>query len=76
MILLQAGELDSCIYNSARMYKKIFDYKENNLQNEKSLQNDGGGMSLRWTKSDTFIFVNTGLLYTKCLLLKDKEEYK
>jgi hypothetical protein len=71
MILLHAGDIDSCMYNAERMYKRIFDFKESNLQNEK-LANDGGGnMSLRWNKSDTYHFVNVGLILVKCLLLQD-----
>ena len=76
MILLHAGEVDSCLYNSERMYKRIFDFKESNLQNEK-LANDGGGnMSLRWNKSDTYHFVNVGLVLVKCLLLKSVDLHR
>ena len=69
MILLGCGDIESCKWNAQRMYKKIFTYKENNLQNEKTAVDGGGLMSMRWSKSDTFSFVNISLIYVKCMLI-------
>jgi len=35
MILLASGEIESCKWNAARMYKKIFEHKERILKDEK-----------------------------------------
>ena len=73
MILLAAGEVESCKWNAHRLYQKIFEQKEAWLSIEKG-QAEGGNPNFRWTKQDTFVFVNIGLLYVKCLMMSDDKE--
>jgi len=40
MILMANGDIDSCLWNVQRMYKKINDYKDNILNEKTAL--DGG----------------------------------
>jgi hypothetical protein len=72
MILLASGELESCLWNVQRMYKKINDYKEN-IMNEKSAIDGGTQMPMRWQKNESIYYVNTCLIYVKCMLMLDIE---
>lgn len=70
MILMASGDLKSCLYNASNLFKKVQAQMKKNLTEEKS-KVDGMGQ-LKWTKSETFYFVNISFIYIKCLLLTDK----
>lgn len=67
MLLLASGDVKSCAYNSKILYNKFLELKNKNLSDEKT-KGDGSGQ-LRWTKTETFFFVNIAFIYIKCLLV-------
>jgi hypothetical protein len=72
MILLAAGEIDSCKWNAREMYKRLEDeYVKSQTHTQKST--GGTGFSSKWNRDDTYQYVNIALLYVKCLLIDSKE---
>ena len=72
MILLAAGEIDSCRKNAEEVFKKSITQFDRSVGTDKQKNNQGAGLSgvSRFLgKAELYNLVNTGLLLVKCILI-------
>ncbi len=72
MILLAAGDIDSCKKNAEEVFHKSITQFERSVVTEKQKNNQGtgiSGLSRFLGKTELYNLVNTGLLLVKCILI-------
>lgn len=72
MILLAAGEIDSCRKNAEEVFQKSITQFERSAVTDKQKNNQGtghSGVSRFLGKTELYNLVNTGLLLVKCILI-------
>ena len=77
MILFSAGDIRSCKYNAAKLFKKVDEQLEKEKEREKDRQQPlkEGTQRKEIDKQYVYSYVNIGLLLVKCHMLESRNEH-